>query len=214
MKNVIVGVHLRREDIEPLAGALPAGDLFLSAMEVDDDRPLGDRDLLLSVARVRAALLERATFIAVRYGFAAATAHEAAAKVAAQLPRWRETLERNSGCVEMTLKVVASDAQPRPDRRDFSSGAAYLQALHQAVRAAAVDPAFRERAGRLLGSHAVRSVWIPRDERSAELALLVPRQSLEGVRAAGETLRAESPDVPFLLSGPWPLEVFADADHQ
>jgi hypothetical protein len=30
---------------------------------------------------------------------------------------------------------------------------------------------------------------------------------------AGAALKREFPDVPFLLSGPWPLEVFADADQ-
>jgi hypothetical protein len=34
------------------------------------------------------------------------------------------------------------------------------------------------------------------------------------VTRAGEELRELCPDVPFLLSGPWPLEVFADADRE
>jgi hypothetical protein len=43
--------------------------------------------------------------------------------------------------------------------------------------------------------------------------MLVRRPDLENMRIAGETLRKEFAAVPFLLSGPWPLEVFAD-DHQ
>lgn len=214
MKSVVIGVHLRRDDVEPLALAIPAGELFLSALEVEDDRPLADRELMLSVARTRAALLDRATFIAVRFGFSAGSPAEAAAKCAPHLPRWKEVLERNDGCVEMTLKVVVAEAGARPDRREFTSGASYLQALHQSTRAVAVDPAFGERSLRLLGAHAVRSSWIPRDERTVELALLVRREALEAFRAAGEALRSGSPDVPFMLSGPWPLEVFADADHE
>ena len=70
MRLVIVGAHLRREDVEPVAEAVPVGDLFLSGVPVADDQPLGDRDLLLRVARTRAQLLERSTFIAIRYGFA------------------------------------------------------------------------------------------------------------------------------------------------
>ena len=76
MKSVIIGAHLRRDDIEPLAEVLPAADVFLSGLAVADDQPLGDRELLLRVAKVRAALLERATFIAIRYGFAASSANE------------------------------------------------------------------------------------------------------------------------------------------
>jgi len=40
------------------------------------------------------------------------------------------------------------------------------------------------------------------------------RDGVDRVRAAGEQLKRDFPDVPFLLSGPWPLEVFADDDHQ
>ena len=42
---------------------------------------------------------------------------------------------------------------------------------------------------------------------------LVRRSDVAAVLAAGEALKRDFPHVPFLLSGPWPLEVFAD-DHQ
>ena len=54
--------------------------------------------------------------------------------------------------------------------------------------------------------------WL-RDSASVELAMLVRRSDLDAVRAAGEALRRDFAKVPFLLSGPWPLEVFTD-DHQ
>ena len=44
MKFVVIGVHLDRQDIDDLATSLPAGDLFLSGIEIDDDQPLGDRE--------------------------------------------------------------------------------------------------------------------------------------------------------------------------
>ncbi|HEX9493201.1 MAG TPA: hypothetical protein VGA33_08050, partial [Thermoanaerobaculia bacterium] len=62
MKSVVIGAHLRREDVEPIAEALPVGELFLSAVSIADDRPLGDRDLLIEVAGIRGRLLDRATF--------------------------------------------------------------------------------------------------------------------------------------------------------
>ncbi|HJQ38616.1 MAG TPA: hypothetical protein VKB93_15870 [Thermoanaerobaculia bacterium] len=207
MKHVAVGVHLRREDIEPLATPIAAGELFFSAVAVPDDQPLGDRDLLVRVANVRAQLLERATFIAVRYGYTFAREVDAQ-----QLGRWKRVLEANSDRVEMTIKVAAASPRPRPDRAAFTSGAEYLRALHEATQGAAADPRFREEAERLLLPHAVQYRWTHRDEKSLELTLLVARGDVDAVRSAGGTLKETG--VPFLLSGPWPLEAFADADHE
>jgi hypothetical protein len=198
----MIGAHLRRDDVEPLATAIACGDVWLSGVDVADDQPLGDRDLLLRVADVRAKLLDRATFIAIRYGFAA-KAEEAAAKCAEHAPRWRRVLEANRDNVEMTVKVVSAEPKPRPDHRDFASGADYLKALR--ANAAEADPEFRQ-AVSSIGMHR----WTHRDGRSLECALLVPRAEVERVRERGERLKREFPGVPFLLSGPWPLEVFAD----
>ena len=55
--------------------------------------------------------------------------------------------------------------------------------------------------------------WSHRDRASLELSMLVRKTDLDKIRAAGEQLRNQFSKVPFLLSGPWPLEVFAD-DHQ
>ena len=212
MKYVAIGAHLRREDVEPDAEALAIADLFLSAMPIENDQPLGDRDLLVRVAALRAKLLERATFIAIRYGFAVWSAPEAEAKCAALIPRWRELLRAHREHVEMTLKIAAASARPRPDRKEFTSGAAYLKALHEATQAADVDPHFRAAVERELVPLAVEHRWTHRDNKSLELAMLVTRDRVAAVRAAGESLKQSA--VPFLLSGPWPLEVFADADHE
>jgi len=203
MKFVVIGAHLRRDDVEPLAAAIACGDLWLSGVEVADDQPLGDRDLLLRVAEARAKLLDRATFIAIRYGFAVHDENEARAKCAEHAVRWRRLLEENRGNVEMTLKVVAAEAKPRPDHRDFATGGDYLRALH--ASAAEVDPKFRE-AVSSLGEHR----WSHRDGRSLECALLVPRGEVERVREAGARLKQQFPEVAFLLSGPWPLEAFVE----
>ncbi|MEA2489551.1 MAG: Gas vesicle synthesis protein GvpL/GvpF [Acidobacteriota bacterium] len=212
MKSIVIGAHLRREDVEPLADAVPAGALFLSTLPVAEQQALGDRELLLRVADVRARLLDRATFIAIRYGLTITSEADAAAKTAAHAARWKTTLEANAGRVEMTLKVAAASPRPRPNRHDFTSGAAYLKALHDATQASNVDPSFREAIERTLVPKSVQHRWSHRDEKSIELALLIARDDVDPVRAAGEALRATG--VAFLLSGPWPLEVFADADHE
>lgn len=211
MKSVVIGAHLHRNDIEPEAEALPVADLFLSGVPVDDHQPLGDRDLLLRVAAIRARLLDRATFIAIRYGFAVHTAEEAASKCAAQVGEWRRLLHAHRGEVEMTLKAPAASPAPRPDRHQFQKGADYLRALK--AQAAEIDPAFRAGIERLLLPLAVASQW-SQQTSAVELAMLVRRSDLEKVRAAGERLRSDFPAVPFLFSGPWPLEVFAHADRE
>src|SRR5436305_1875212 len=143
MKLVVIGAHLERSDIEPVAEAIGVSDLWLSGLAVDDAQPLGDRDLLLRVAKMRAALLDRATFVAIRYGFTAHGSSDGAAKCAAHIERWRRVLHDFRGHVEMTLKVAATAPRARPDRHDFESGAAYIRALHDATRATDVAPAFR-----------------------------------------------------------------------
>ena len=214
MKYVAIGIHLHREDVEPVAEAVPAGGLFVSAATVADDQPMGDRDLLLRVARLRSELLSKATFIAVRYGWSFRAAVEAESKVIVSAERWRSLLTEHRDRVEMTLKVAAAQSKPRPDRHEFQSGAGYMRALHDTKMAAGIDPAFREAADRLVGAVCVRSEWMTRDATSLELAGLLDRGRLEELKGAGEQLKVSYPSVPFLMSAPWPLEVFADADRQ
>jgi Gas vesicle synthesis protein GvpL/GvpF len=207
MRWIIVGAHLRREDVEPLATAMVARNLVLSCVEVADDQQLGDRDLLLTIARTRAALLDRATFVAIRYGFTVYGENEALAKCGGHLARWRTLLEAHRLDVEMTLKVAAEEPRARPDRRDFASGAAYLRALQESVTAAAVSEEFRLAAEKTMAGTQRR--WTHRDSKSLELAALIARTEVAQVQQGGEQLKHAFPDVPFLISGPWPLEVFA-----
>jgi hypothetical protein len=214
MRLIVIGAHLQRDDIEPLAMAVPVGDIFLSALEIADEQPLGDRELLIRVAKVRGELLDRATFIAIRYGFTVHSESDAAQKVASDAAQWKRLLEENRDNVEMTLKVAATSPQSRPDRKDFTSGAEYLRALHASTSAASADPEFAKSVERLIVPRCLRSKWSHRDGRSLELAVLVSRSSVDELRGAAEELRRSSPGVPFLFSGPWPLEVFADVDHE
>lgn len=214
MRSIVIGAHLLRDDIEPIAEPLPVGQLFLSTLAVGDDQPLGDRDLLLRVAEVRARLLDVATFVAIRYGFAVKDSSEAEAKCRPHLERWRQLLEEHRQDVEITMKVAAASPVARPSRDQFTSGTEYLRALHGASQAAEPDPLFRDEAERALLPIALKHRWIHRDEKSVELVVLTSRDRLDAIRTAGEDLRRRYPSVPFLLSGPWPLEIFADDDHE
>jgi hypothetical protein len=213
MKLVVIGAHLDRNDIEPVAEAIAVRDLWLSGMAVEESQPIGDRDLLLRVAKTRAALLDRATFVAIRYGFTAHGSSDANAKCAVHIDRWRRVLNEFRGHVEMTLKVAAAAPRTRPDRHDFESGAAYIRALHEATRATDVAPEFRQAVAEMLAPLTVKHRWSNRDTASLEFAALVKREDVAAVNDTGSALKRGFPAVPFLLSGPWPLEVFAD-DHE
>ena len=213
MRSMAVGVHRKREDVEPIAEAVPIGELFLSAVAIADDQPIGDRDLLIRIAGVRQKLLERATFVAVRYGFAFANAADANAKCLPHIANWKRVLDENRERVELTLKVAASGS-PRPQRKDFKSGADYLRALHHVTRAAHVDDAFRREVEARLVPLCVKWKWTARDTSSMEFAGLIERSRIDEISRAGEAIKAACPAVPFLLSAPWPLEVFTDVDHE
>ncbi len=214
MKSIGIGLHLAAEDVEPVTKAIAAAGLFISAVDVPDDQPLSDRDLLLRIAGLRAKLLERATFVAVRYGFTFRSVSEAESKISANAAKWRQILEGNRTRIELTLKVAVSGAPSKPDRHAFSSGADYLRALHAAKNAAVVSDDFKRQVEKHLGTLCVAHRWTTRDAASVEFAGLIERDRLSSIQAAGESLKRACPEVPFLLSAPWPLEVFADVDHE
>lgn len=212
MRYVCIGAHLRPDDVAPVesAVALPAGGITISAYAIDDAQPTGDRELLIRVAGVRERLLDVETFIALRYGTVVTSANEAAAKCAQFLDAWRVMLEKRRGLVEMTLKLPVAGLAARPDRRDFTNGSDYLRALHAARGAARPDSQFAREAEARIAALAAEWRWRPRDEASVELVALVRRDAISRVRETGASLKAAMPEVPFLLSGPWPLETFAD----
>src|SRR6266480_3701149 len=146
MKSIVIGIHLQQEDVQPVAEAMPVGDLFASVFEVADDRPLGDRDLLVEVAAIRARLLDAATFIAVRYGLAVHDANELAAKCAAMTKQWRDQLVAHRDEVEMTLKAAAASPPARPGAHaDSARHAASLAARQLVGRAGDARPPPRSR---------------------------------------------------------------------
>ncbi|MGZ8710348.1 MAG: hypothetical protein ACXW28_08990, partial [Thermoanaerobaculia bacterium] len=73
-----------------------------------------------------------------------------------------------------------------------------------------VPPAFKAEVERVIVPLAVRHRWIKRDATSVELAGLIDRAELSRLAVVGEALKKSVPDIPFLLSAPWPLEVFAE----
>jgi hypothetical protein len=208
---VLLGAHLAESDttIEGIT-SFPAADLFLSSVRHSAVEGVGDRALIARVARLRSELVQRQTFVAIRYGASVSGPEEAALKVAAHTARWRELLSRHRGTFEMTLKVLASEAEPDPDRREFTSGADYLRALYAARSKKKADPDFLRAAEDAFQPLSTAARWVKREDAAFELAFLASRDRFDEVRDAAEMLKERFPRLPFLLSGPWPLEVFAE----
>ncbi|MFN2239607.1 MAG: GvpL/GvpF family gas vesicle protein [Thermoanaerobaculia bacterium] len=208
---VLLGAHLRAEDaaVEGVR-VVPAGDLFLSALEIPSSQGVAAHEVVTRAASVRQELALRETFIAIRYGATATTDQEAAAKCSTHLPRWRQLLGELRGMAELTMRAGGGAKGTRPDRAAFASGADYLRALRASKTASPVDPAFLEDARSRFAEAAGRIVAVERHDGGAELAMLVARDRIEEARNIALALRDDWPHIPFLLSGPWPLEVFAD----
>jgi hypothetical protein len=210
VRLIAIGIHRELEDIGSgsEATAIAVGDVFVSVLAVAREQPLGDRELLLRVAAIRRRLLASATFIAVRYGAAFTSASELRNRFIGRAGESAAILRARGDCVEMTMKIPVGGVAAAPDRSDFSNGADYLRALHAHRNAAHLDPHFRSRVEERLGPLAVELRWRPRDAASVELVALIPRDDVDRFRGAAETLRETKQA--FLLSGPWPLEVFGE----
>jgi hypothetical protein len=208
---VLLGAHLRAEDaaVEGVR-VVPAGDLFLSTLEIPSSQSVAAHELVTRAASVRQELALRETFVAIRYGATATTPQEAAAKCAPHLGRWHRLLDELRGMAELTIRAGGSANRIRPDRSAFASGADYLRALRASKTASPVDPAFLEDARARFADVAGRIVAVERHDGGAELAMLVPRERIDEARRIALDLRDHWSHIPFLLSGPWPLEVFAD----
>ena len=189
--------------------AFPLDDLTLSAASYDAAMGAAAREVVARVAELRRRLVERETFVAIRYGASVSGPEEAANKCRDHVSEWRKLLTACRGRFEITLKVLAAEAAPLPDRKQFTSGAEYLRALQAARSAKSLDPRFRAAVDARFEAIAESMKWIPRQDAAFEFAFLIRRESLDEVRRAGLELKERFAGIPFLISGPWPLEVFA-----
>ena len=210
-RYVLIGAHRQRSDAEGVQGLtlFEIAPLIVSAIEFDAERGIADQEVLGRALAARSTLMSQATFVAIRYGASVKDGYEAAAKVASFLSRWRELLDRHQGMAEITIRIAGPGKGERPDRHAFKSGSDYLRALH-AARAAQIDEKTRSAVQKAFTGLAADHRWLAREDGGAEFVALVNRNYMDAVREAGRRLQNEMRDVPFLLSGPWPLEVFAE----
>lgn len=209
-RYALIGAHLYGDDAAgvPTVRCFDLGGLFASAIEFESAQGLADPAVIRRALEARKELIARETFIAIRYGASVAGAEEARSLCAPHLDRWRRILVKRRGMVEVTLRVAGKRKATPLNRREFRSGGEYLRALHR-QRQANLDPAVASRIEALFAPLAAERTWVGRADGSSELAMLVPRAHLEAVGPAADELKARLPELPFLISGPWPLETFA-----
>ncbi|MGH9456287.1 MAG: GvpL/GvpF family gas vesicle protein [Thermoanaerobaculia bacterium] len=208
---MLIGAHLRPDDaLVEGADRMDAAGLTLSAIAIGERDNLAAREVVARAAAVRQELARREIFVAIRYGATARDAAEAERKVAPHLARWKALLERWRGHAELTLRIGGGPRTPRPDRTAFTFGAEYLRALRHSREVAPEVAAFAEKSAARLRELAADLRTIRREDGSIEIALLVPRDRIDDAKGVAQSLKEAPGSVPFLLSGPWPLEVFAD----
>lgn len=209
-RYLILGAHLQQADaaVEGVT-IFTAPPLHLSAMPYDGELGAAAQATLLRASTLRRELIAREIFVAFRYGFSVTDEDDARRKISERLPVWQELLEKHRGRVEMTLRTTGVTS-PRPDRHEFRSGGDYLRALFERRKNSIIEPDFKRAVEERFVPLVSDSKWIDREDGAREMVMLLERSRLSEAGILGQRLKRDFPDVPFLLSGPWPLEVFAD----
>ena len=198
-------------------------------------RNLEDLAWLESTARAHDEVVRAAFAVGPTAPLRLATIFRDDAAVRARLEEWstglRRALDRVTGRVEWSVKLLASSPEPTPTGGSGTAGgAAYLRrkkAESQARRvaeAAALEGA--ERIAEALGSGldgvvAVRRLQ-PQDPRLSglegtmllNLAVLVDRDASDGLGARVQDLADAEPAVAVSAAGPWPPYSFATLEPQ
>ena len=213
-RYALIGAHLERGDAEPLQGItlFEVAPLLISAASFDPSSGLASPGTVEHVAGLRRQLLDRQTFVAIRYGASVAGASEANAKCSPLVARWHELLVRHRGAVEMTLRAVAGSGPLRPDRGTSKSGADYLRNLQRLRKDHALPDEFLKEVAATFDPLARESRWLDRQDLSREFVMLVSREKVGEAAGAASRLKEAFPAVPFVFSGPWPLEEFARSE--
>lgn len=208
----LIGAHLQREDTAavPAVRTLQVEGLFLSAFPFDARTGIADSSLIAEVTKARGALIQREIFVAIRYGVSVADQSEAADKIRHHIERWTELLTDYRGYVEMSLKIASQGNTARPDRHQFQSGADYLRELHRTRSAKSLQPEVSEMIEKDLFPIALQRRWVDRQDAGIELAFLMHRSELDASGEIAQRIKSRFPKLPFMLSGPWPLEIFAN----
>jgi hypothetical protein len=161
-------------------------------------------EAILTHARVVEALMPLAeAVLPARFGLAFADFSDLERAVCERAEKLGESLEQIRGRVELGVRVVGEQADPRP----AESGRAYLECRR--AQQAAVES--------LHESLAERAEAAARGRSGGRLVLsgayLVEPEAVPAFRAAVDSLESEHPQFTFALTGPWPPYSFAGVDE-
>jgi hypothetical protein len=191
------GAPLARRSVEGL-------DLVVS--EHDGAEIAASEEAVLAHARVVEGLVGRsAALLPARFGRGFRDEDALRDAIEGRAASLREALAQVRGCIEVGLRVLASETAPSPAAE---SGRAYMEA--RLARAEEADRLARELHEPLaaLARGATRTVGAtPRLLLSS--AYLVEPGELDGFRRRVGELEAAHPDLTFLTTGPWPPYSFA-----
>lgn len=205
-----LGVHRSADEI--CAGGVSrigVGPVVVSALEIGEGENAATTSVLTRALELRTDLLQGGSYIAIRYGVVLDSEADVVRICEPKASAWAETLEKTRGLVELTLKVAPEQRTERPNRKSVSGGSEYLMKLKQ-MQGSSLPPERRREIEAILNEGANRSVWRDREGGGTELVMLVPSEKVAEFRERGRRLAELDHRLPFILSGPWPIEVFAD----
>jgi hypothetical protein len=155
------------------------------------------------------ALMADRDLLPVRYGTRLEDEGAVARAVDERRDELAAALDRVRGAVELSVRVVASDARPSPPpAAAASSGAEYLRL--RASADASHDRAARALHEPLSALARASSEGRPRPPELFRAAYLVERDTVEAFAAEVAVLQTASPGLSILCTGPWPPYTFAE----
>lgn len=205
-----LGVHRSADEIVAEGiSRIDVGPVVVSALEIGEGENAATTSVLTRALELRTALLRGGSYIAIRYGVVLDSAAEVVRVCEPKASAWAKTLEETRGLVELTLKIAPDQKPERPDRKTVSGGSEYLKKLRQ-MQGSSLSSERKGEIEALLAEGATRTVWRDREGGGTELVMLVPAERVTEFRERGRGLAQSDRRLPFILSGPWPIEVFAD----
>lgn len=205
-----LGVHRSADEISAEGIArIDVGPVVVSALEIGEGENAATSSVLTRALELRTALLRGGSYIAIRYGVVLDSESEVIRVCEPKASAWAKTLDKTRGLVELTLKIAPDQKPERPDRKSVSGGSEYLMKL-KLMQRSTLSKERKEEIEAILAEGANRTVWRDREGGGTELVMLVPTERVAEFRERGQRLAQSERRLPFILSGPWPIEVFAD----
>jgi hypothetical protein len=222
------GIDTLPEPVQGISAAkvrlLKFENLVVLVSDLDSDTVTVTRENALAHATVVRSVLDQTTPLPFRFG-TVVTEPQLKNYISARKPALETKLEMVRGCVEMSVKIIwdfLEDDQPgAPEKYQDNkqgAGAVFLaekrrQILgdeRRAAQATEISTWLQENLNALARDKQV--TVRPGGKLLLSASFLVERRKIEQYRARVEKLRADRPELHFLLSGPWPPYSFANVE--